>query len=84
MSLQMIRDFTVLRMKQDTRMVARAAQLPVIEPSDSSEAKEFIKMAFELSEKFDRPFVYRTTTRLAHSQGLVELEDAKKWKINHM
>lgn len=61
--------------EQDTRMVARAAQLPVLEPSDSSEAKEFMKLAFELSEKFDRPFVYRTTTRLAHSQGLVELND---------
>ena len=61
--------------EQDTRMVARAAQLPVIEPSDSGEAKDFIKIAFELSEKFDRPFVYRTTTRLAHSQGVVELQD---------
>ena len=59
--------------EQDTRMVARAAQLPVLEPSDSSEAKEFMKMAFDLSEKFDRPFVFRTTTRLAHSQGIVEL-----------
>ena len=63
--------------EQDTRMVVRAAQLPVIEPSDSSEAKEYIKMAFELSEQFDRPIVYRTTTRLAHSQGLVTLEDRK-------
>ena len=63
--------------EQDTRMVARAAQLPVMEPSDSSEAKEYIKMAFELSEQFDRPIVYRTTTRLAHSQGLVTLEDRK-------
>ena len=59
--------------EQDTRMVARAAQLPVLEPSDSSEDKEYMKLAFELSEKFDRPFVFRTTTRLAHSQGLVEL-----------
>ncbi len=59
--------------EQDTRMVARAAQIPVIEPSDSAEAKEFFKTAFELSEQFDRPFIFRTTTRLAHSQGLVEL-----------
>lgn len=64
--------------EQDTRMVARAAQLPVVEPSDSAEAKEFIKMAFELSEQFDRPFVYRTTTRLAHSQGIVELCDRQE------
>ncbi len=59
--------------EQDTRMVARAAQIPVIEPSDSAEAKDFFKTAFELSEQFDRPFIFRTTTRLAHSQGLVEL-----------
>ena len=64
--------------EQDTRMVARAAQLPVIEPSDSAEAKEFIKVAFDLSEQFDRPFVYRTTTRLAHSQGVVELNERKE------
>lgn len=60
--------------EQDTRMVARAAKLPVIEPSDSAEAKDYIKEAFALSERFDRPVVYRTTTRLAHSQGLVELD----------
>ena len=59
--------------EQDTRMVARAAQIPVIEPSDSAEAKEFFKTAFELSEQFDRPFIFRIPTRLAHSQGLVEL-----------
>ena len=64
--------------EQDTRMVARAAQIPVIEPSDSAEAKDFFKTAFELSEKFDRPFIFRTTTRLAHSQGLVELEERKE------
>lgn len=61
--------------EQDTRMVARAAGLPVLEPSDSGEAKEYMKLAFELSERFDRPFVFRTTTRLAHSQGIVELHD---------
>lgn len=64
--------------EQDTRMVARAAQLPVLEPSDSFEAKEFMKQAFELSEQFDRPFVFRTTTRLAHSQGVVELGERKE------
>lgn len=64
--------------EQDTRMVARAAQLPVLEPADSFEAKEFMKQAFELSEQFDRPFVFRTTTRLAHSQGVVELGERKE------
>lgn len=64
--------------EQDTRMVARAAQVPVLEPSDSMEAKEFMKLAYEISEKFDRPVIFRTTTRLAHSQGLVELCDRKE------
>ena len=61
--------------EQDTRMVARAAQVPVLEPSDSMEAKEFMKVAYEISEAFDRPVIFRTTTRLAHSQGMVELYD---------
>jgi indolepyruvate ferredoxin oxidoreductase alpha subunit len=61
--------------EQDTRMVARAAQVPVIEPSDSAEAKEFLKAAFELSEQYDRPFIFRITTRLAHSQGIMELQE---------
>lgn len=61
--------------EQDTRMVARAAHVPVLEPSDSGEAKEFMKLAFDYSEQFDRPFILRTTTRLAHSQSTVELED---------
>jgi len=61
--------------EQDTRMVARAAMLPVVEPSDSGEAKEFMKYAFDLSEKYDTPVILRSTTRLSHSQGVVELED---------
>ncbi|RGX25716.1 indolepyruvate ferredoxin oxidoreductase subunit alpha [Enterocloster asparagiformis] len=61
--------------EQDTRMVARAAMLPVLEPSDSAEAKEFTKYAFDLSEKYDTPVIVRSTTRLSHSQGLVELEE---------
>lgn len=61
--------------EQDSRCVARTAQLAVLEPSDSAEAKEFTKYAFELSEKYDTPVMLRTTTRLAHSQGPVELCD---------
>lgn len=61
--------------EQDTRQICRAAQVPVLEPSDSQEAKDFMKLAFDLSEKYDTPIVLRTTTRLAHSQGLVVLED---------
>ena len=59
--------------EQDTRMVARAAMLPVLEPSDSQEAKDFTKFAFSLSEKYDTPVILRSTTRLSHSRGLVEL-----------
>ncbi len=61
--------------EQDTRMVARAAQVPVLEPSDSQEAKDFVKFAYDMSEKYDTPVIVRTTTRLAHSQGMVELCD---------
>ena len=61
--------------EQDTRCVARAAQVPVLEPSDSQEAKDFMKYAFEYSEKYDTPVILRTTTRLSHSQGPVTLEE---------
>lgn len=60
--------------EQDTRMVARAAQVPVLEPSDSQEAKDFIKEAYRISEAYDTPVILRTTTRLSHSQGPVTLE----------
>ena len=62
--------------EQDSRLVARTAMIPVFEPSDSMEAKEFTKYAFECSEKYDTPIMLRTTTRLAHSQGVVELNDS--------
>ena len=61
--------------EQDTRMIARSAHLPVIEPSDSNEAKEFFKYAFDLSEKYDTPVIFRTTTKLSHSQSIVDLCD---------
>ncbi len=64
--------------EQDSRCVARAAIIPVIEPSDSQEAKDFTKFAFELSEKYDTPVMVRTTTRLSHSQGPVTLEEKQE------
>jgi indolepyruvate ferredoxin oxidoreductase alpha subunit len=60
--------------EQDTRLVARAGMVPVIEPSDSEEARIFTKRAFEISEKYDTPVILRSTTRLSHSQGLVNPE----------
>ena len=64
--------------EQDTRCVARAAQIPVLEPSDSQEAKDFMKFAFDLSEKYDTPVILRTTTRLSHSQGTVTLGEREE------
>ena len=64
--------------EQDTRLTAVSAQVPVLEPSDSMEAKEFTKLAFELSERYDTPVILRITTRVAHSQSLVELEERQE------
>ena len=61
--------------EQDTRMIARSSHVPVLEPSDSQEAKDFTVLAYELSEKYDTPIILRTTTKLAHSQSVVKLSD---------
>ncbi len=59
--------------EQDSRHYAIAAKLPMVEPSDSRECRDFVKAAYEISERFDTPAVLRTCTRVAHSQCLVEL-----------
>lgn len=61
--------------EQDNRNYAFAAKVPMLEPSDPSEAKEFLKIAFKMSEEFDTPVLLRTTTRVAHVKGLVPLGD---------
>ena len=58
--------------EQDNRNYARAAMMPMMEPATSAEAKEFMKEAYELSERFDTPILMRMTTRACHSKGLVE------------
>lgn len=58
--------------EQDSRHYAKAAKLLMLEPSDSAECKEFTKKAYELSEKYDIPAAIRLSTRVSHSQGLVE------------
>ena len=58
--------------EQDSRHHAIAAKVPMLEPSDSAEALEFTKLAFELSEQFDTPVLLKMCTRVAHSQSLVE------------
>ncbi len=59
--------------EQDNRHYARAAKMAMIEPSDSQECLDFMKAAYEISEKFDTPVLFRTTTRVAHSKSLVTL-----------
>ena len=59
--------------EQDSRHYAIASKVPMLEPADSVEAKDFTKAAFELSERFDTPVIVRMCTRIAHSQCAVEL-----------
>ncbi len=61
--------------EQDTRQFARFAKVPVFEPSDSQEAKDFFKLAIAVSEQFTTPVILRSTTRVSHSRGLVDLCD---------
>ncbi len=63
--------------EQDNRNYACAAKVPMIEPSDSEEARQFTKVAFELSEKFDTPVFVRPTTRICHSYSVVNIDEAK-------
>lgn len=58
--------------EQDNRHYAIAAKVPMLEPSDSAEARDFTKAVPALSEHFDTPVFLRTTTRLSHAKGVVE------------
>jgi len=64
--------------EQDNRYYGKFAKVPVLEPSDSQEAKDFVKLGMEISEQFDTPVILRTTTRIAHSQTLVEAGEPVK------
>jgi len=59
--------------EQDSRHYAIAAKVPMVEPADSMEAKEFVKEAFRISEEYDTPVLFRMCTRIAHSQSMVEI-----------
>ena len=61
--------------EQDSRHYAKAAKLPMLEPSDSAECLEYTKLAYEISEKYDTPVFIKTCTRVAHSQSVVETAD---------
>lgn len=63
--------------EQDTRLLARAANVPLLEPSSPAEAKEFAQAAFDLSERFDIPVMIRLTTRICHSKENVVLGKRK-------
>jgi indolepyruvate ferredoxin oxidoreductase, alpha subunit len=67
--------------EQDSRHYAKASKIMMLEPSDSSECKEFTKAAFKLSEQFDTPVFIRLTTRVSHSQSLVEIEEPEKVEL---
>ena len=61
--------------EQDNRNYAKFAKIPMLEPADAQEAKEFVKLAFAISEKFDTPVFLRSTTRVSHSKSLVTLTE---------
>ena len=58
--------------EQDTRLFAKFAKIPIFDPSDSAEAKDYIRLAFELSEEYQVPVIVRSSTRVSHSRSLVE------------
>lgn len=61
--------------EQDTRYFGMAAKIPIVEPSDSQECKDFVGAALDISEKFDTPVILRLSTRVSHSQSMVETQD---------
>ena len=60
--------------EQDSRHHAIASKIPMLEPSDSDEARRFMKLAFELSEEYDTPVLLKLCTRMSHSQSVVSVE----------
>ena len=67
--------------EQDSRRYAIAAKLPMVEPADSAECVAFAKAAYDLSERFDTPVLFRMTTRAAHSRGIVEPGERTEYAI---
>jgi indolepyruvate ferredoxin oxidoreductase alpha subunit len=61
--------------EQDSRFYARSAGVPMLEPASAQECKDYVKLAFEYSEKYDTPVLIRSNTRVSHSRGVVELAD---------
>jgi len=63
--------------EQDNRYYAKFASIPLLEPSDSQEAKDFVGYAFDISEEFDTPVILRLTTRISHAKGIVKIGERK-------
>lgn len=68
--------------EQDTRHFARQANIPLFEPSNPQEIKDFIHYAYEISDKFNIPVIMRTTTRVSHMRGIVETDSYTKNTVN--
>jgi len=64
--------------EQDNRLYAPHAKVALIEPSDSQECKDYLKRAFEISEQFDTAVLFRVTTRVCHTKGIVELGEREE------
>ncbi|MHB8065544.1 MAG: indolepyruvate ferredoxin oxidoreductase subunit alpha [Ruminiclostridium sp.] len=67
--------------EQDSRYYARASKVPMLEPSDSQECKDYVKYAFSISEQFDTPVIVRLTTRVSHSQSSVEISEKENYQL---
>lgn len=61
--------------EQDSRYYGKSAGVPVLEPSNAQECKDYLKLAYEISEKYDTVVLLRSNTRISHSRGIVELSD---------
>jgi len=69
--------------EQDNRHYARLAKVPMLEPSDSQDVYDLMQYAFDISEEFDTPVLFRTTTRIAHSKSVVNANKTRKIKNTH-
>ena len=67
--------------EQDSRFHGRSAGVPVLEPSDAQECKDYIKFAYDISEKYDTVVLLRSGTRVSHSRGIVELGERVEHEI---
>ena len=67
--------------EQDSRHYAISAKLPMVEPANSAECKDYMKLAYDLSEQFDTPVIFRLTTRVSHSRSPVELGERCEYDV---